>query len=60
MNFNVDGPTSRVRLKLKGKNFVDADLRMKHLNISLPGDRSKLGNAIRPVTQPIALQPAVS
>ena len=60
MNFNVDGPTSRVRLKLRWKHFVDADQRMKHLNISLSGDRSKWGNAIRPVTRPIALQPAVS
>ena len=51
MSFNVDGPTSRGRPKLRWKDVVNADLRKKHLNISLACDRSKWRNAIRPVTQ---------
>ena len=60
MSFNVDGPTSRGRPKLRWKDVVNADLRKKHLNISLACDRSKWRNAIRPVTQQIALQPTMS
>ena len=56
-SFNVDGPTSQGRPKLRWKDVVKADLRKKHLNISLASDRSKWRNAIRPVTQQIALQP---
>ena len=57
MNFNVDGPTSRGRPKLRWKDIVNADLRKKHLNTSLTNDRSKWRNAIRQVTQQIPLQP---
>ena len=49
MSFNVDGPTSRGRPKLRWKGVVNADLRKKHLNISVASDRSKWRNAIRPV-----------
>ena len=41
---------------LRWKDVVNADLRKKHLNISLGSDRSKWLNAIRPVTQQTALQ----
>ena len=60
MSFSVDGPTSRGRPKLRWKDLVSADLRNKHLNISLASDRSKWRNAIRPVTQQIAFKPAMS
>ena len=46
--------------KLGWKDVVNADLRKKHLNISLASDRSKWRNAIRQVTQQIALQPTMS
>ena len=51
MSFNVDGPTSQGRPKLRWKDVVNADLCKKHLNISLASDRSKWRNFIRPVTQ---------
>ena len=50
MSFNVDGPTYQGRPKLRWKDLVNADLRQKHLNISLVSDRSTWRNAIRPVT----------
>ena len=59
-SFNVDGPTSRGRPKLRWKDAVNSDLLKKHLDISLPNDRSKWRNAIRPVIQRIALQPTMS
>ena len=60
MNFDVDGPTPRGRPKLRWKDVVNADLHKKQLNITLASDRSKCGNAIRPVTQQNALQPTMS
>ena len=59
MSFNVDGPTSEGRPKLRWKDVVNADLRKKHLNISLANDRSKWRNAIRRMTQQIALKPTM-
>ena len=41
MSFKVDRPTYRSRPKLNWKYVVNADLRRKHLNISLDSDRSK-------------------
>ena len=60
MSFHVDGLTSGGRPKLRWKDVVNADLRKKRLNIGLASDRSKWRNAIRPVTQQIALQPTMS
>ena len=59
ISLNVDGPTSQGRPKLMWKYVVSADLWKKTLNISLASDKSKLTNAIRPVTQQIALQPTM-
>ena len=41
MSFNVGGPTSRGRAKIKWKDVINADLHKKHLNIRLASDRSK-------------------
>ena len=60
MSFNVDGPTSCSRPKLRWKDVVNADLHKKHLNISLASNKCKWRNAIRPVTQHIALHPTMS
>ena len=56
MSFNVDGPTSRGRPKLRWKDVVNADLCKKLLNVSLASDISKWRHAIKPVTQQIALR----
>ena len=41
MSYNVDGPTSRSRPKLRWKDVFNPDLRKKHLNISLASDMEK-------------------
>ena len=50
VSFNLDGPTSRDRPKLRWRDVVNADLRKKDLNTSLASDRPKWIKAIRPVT----------
>ena len=40
MSLNVDRPTSQGRPKLRLKDVVNADLRKKHLNVSLASGRS--------------------
>ena len=57
--FECRWTTSQGRPKLMWKYVVSADLWKKPLNISLASDKSKLTNAIRPVTQQIALQPTM-
>ena len=60
MSFNVDGPTYQGRPMLSRKDMVNADLRKKHLDVSLASGRSTWRNTIRPVTYQIALQPTMS
>ena len=60
MSFNVDGPKYQGRLMLSRKDMVNADLRKNHLDVSLASGRSTWRNAIRPVTNQIALQPTMS
>ena len=43
MGFKVDGPTSRGRPNLKWRDIVNADLRKKHLNISLASSDRQAG-----------------
>ena len=45
MSVDVDGKTSWGRPKWRWKDVVNADLRKKHLNISLASGRSKWRNA---------------
>ena len=44
ISFNADRPTPLGRPKLSWKDVVKADLCKKHLNISLPSERSKWRN----------------